>query len=321
MTMFKAKPLSLALASPLLLVASAGSPGTRLAIPVEAAHSEAERTVAGDASAKPVLDSLRTLPCVERVEIAEPRQPFQTIVHLRDWHFLPKDAFVADHHSVHAAPMPATELDGHYETFLLEVERVQAEQLAILRHLIRHHGLRQVFLEGLTERDMPIFKAKLAAMKKLAAELPGYRDELAAAKQRLKDLENAGDDSSEEYRIDRTLAAEIEALLQRHRLDLLRVGAAGQLVLAGELAEIVPVEDEIPFEAANPVGNGAVTLDSQKNERREDAQVRKLLNSGPLVVVILGGAHDLADNIARLSGKTCRYAAVTTRAFDAAAER
>jgi hypothetical protein len=323
MSMFKAKSLSLVLASPFLLVAPAGSPSTGLPISVDAAHIEAERTAASDApSGQPFLDAMRTLPYVKRIELVEPSRPIQTIIHLRDWHYLPKDTFEADLRSVNASPMPAAELDGRYERFLFEVERVQAEQTAILRHLIRHHGLRQVFLEGLTERDMPIFQAKLESMKKLAAELPGYRDELAAAKQRLKDLETAGDDSSEGYLTDATLVVEIEALFQQYRLDLLRVGAAGQLVLAGELAEVVPVEDEVPFDAANPVGNdGAVTLDLENNERREDAQVGNLLKGGPVVVVILGGAHDLVDNIARLSGKTCRYAAVTTRAFDATAER
>jgi hypothetical protein len=147
----------------------------------------------------------------------------------------------------------------------------------------------------------------------------GYRGELAAAKQRLTAMVNAGDDSSEDQ-ADRTLVVEIEALFQQHRLDLLRVGAAGQLVLAGELANVLPVEDEVPFEAANPIGNDdTLTLDSQMNERREDAQVRNVLNGGPLVV-ILGCAHDLSNNVARLYWGTCRYTWVTTQGFEAAAE-
>jgi len=124
---------------------------------------------------------------------------------------------------------------------------------------------------------------------------------------------------SEEYQVNKTLAVEIEGLLHQHRLDVLRVGAAGRLLMAGELAEVLPAEDDVPFEAANPVGkDGTVAIDLEKNEQREDAQVQNLLKGGPLVVVVLGGAHDLADNIERLADQECRYVSVTTRAYAAA---
>ena len=73
---------------------------------------------------------------------------------------------------------------------------------------------------------------------------------------------------------------------------LLRIGAAGQLLVTGELAEILPVEDTAAYDAANPIGDdGTVTLDEEKIEARQDAQVRRMLKR-EVSLVILGGAHD-----------------------------
>jgi len=262
----------------------------------------------------PVPDSLRSVPCVKDVELIGPSQSPRTIVQLRDWHFLPRNVFATSVRSANEDEISEDELDGLYEDFLLEVEQVQADQMAVLRHLIRHHGLKHAFSEGLSKGDIPIFHTKIRLMKKLEAELPGLRDDLAEAKRQMAECET----DSDEYRAYKTLAVEIEALLHQHRLDVLRVGAAGRLLMAGEIAEVVPVEEDGPFEAANPVGkDGTVAIDLEKNEQREDAQVQDLLKGGPLVVVILGGAHDLADNIERLADEECRYVAVTTRAYAA----
>lgn len=89
--------------------------------------------------------------------------------------------------------------------------------------------------------------------------------------------------------------------------DLLRLGAAGQLALEGKL-RVLPAEGK-GFEQANPVRDGAVEFDEAANEKREDEIVRRLAKGGCLV---LGGAHDLADNIKRL-GLDVGYVLVTPR--------
>ena len=61
-----------------------------------------------------------------------------------------------------------------------------------------------------------------------------------------------------------------------------------------------------------------MAIDDEANERREDAQVRKLTAVQGVAVVILGAAHDLADNAARLS-PTCQVVAVTTVGVERAA--
>lgn len=304
-------------------LAHADPPDQRLRTTDQVAKSETERAVAAYKPSKSLADSLRTIPFVTRIKAIEPKQPVKTVIHLRDWHFLTRDVFDADVRAAHDDPVTDAELNELYESFLVEVERVQAEQIAILRCLVCHHELRRAYSEGLTKRDMLIFNSKVSVMRKLEADLPGYQNDLAEAKRRMRRLEESGQTNSDDYRTDKELAEEIESLFHQHRLELLRIGAAGRMLLAGELAEVVPIEDEVSFENANPIGkDGSVTLDAKKNRRREDAQVKKLLKGEPLVVVILGGSHDLSDNIARLANEKCRYVVVTTRAFaEAAGER
>jgi len=51
----------------------------------------------------------------------------------------------------------------------------------------------------------------------------------------------------------------------------------------------------------------------QAAEPRQDAQVRAIIEGGPLALVILGGAHDLTDNVRKLAGRAGEYVRVTTR--------
>ena len=46
-----------------------------------------------------------------------------------------------------------------------------------------------------------------------------------------------------------------------------------------------------------------------------DAQVQTLLKAGYFAFVILGGAHDLWDSIAKLSGGSCEYLVVRTEGY------
>ena len=79
---------------------------------------------------------------------------------------------------------------------------------------------------------------------------------------------------------------------------------------------MLPLEDEAAYRAADPVdSNGAVTIDLEKNEAREDGQVRLLLDSGPFALIILGGGHDLSENVRRLSDGQAEYIRVEVDAW------
>jgi hypothetical protein len=56
-------------------------------------------------------------------------------------------------------------------------------------------------------------------------------------------------------------------------------------------------------------------MDPAKLVVRHDAQVRAVLDGGPLALIVLGGAHDLTDSVRRLGGGRCEYIRVTTKRF------
>jgi hypothetical protein len=86
------------------------------------------------------------LPGVVKVDVARPDTPTRhRIVHFKDWHFIPRDVFAADVRDQAEEPVSEAQIDDLYEGFLSEVEAVQAEQKAVLRCLIKHHGLHSVF--------------------------------------------------------------------------------------------------------------------------------------------------------------------------------
>jgi hypothetical protein len=92
----------------------------------------------------------------------------------------------------------------------------------------------------------------------------------------------------------------------------LKLGAAGQLMVEKKL-NVLPAEAD-GFERANPVQEGEVKIDLEAQEQREDAIVRNLLKRPGKVYLVLGGAHDLADNIRRLS-PDCGYTVVTPKGY------
>jgi hypothetical protein len=94
---------------------------------------------------------------------------------------------------------------------------------------------------------------------------------------------------------------------------LLEMGAAGQLLLSGELEDVLPLEDARLYEKTNPLSeDGRIELKPKIIEAREDAMVKKILDGGPFAFMVLGGGHDLSGNIERLSGGLCEYLTVET---------
>jgi hypothetical protein len=92
---------------------------------------------------------------------------------------------------------------------------------------------------------------------------------------------------------------------------MLRIGAAGQLHSEGMLKTLA-AEDKTAFEAARPIGpDGKVKLDAKLIEAREAAIVKNVVSDNPVSVLILGGAHDLSDNVP----EGCQYIRVGTKAY------
>ena len=98
------------------------------------------------------------------------------------------------------------------------------------------------------------------------------------------------------------------------------LGAAGRLLVSGEIEDVLPLEDEEPLNAANPVAaDGQVRFDSPRVQARHEAIVKNVLKKGSFGLVILGGDHDLSENVRRLGGGKCEYVRVTMKCFREAA--
>src|SRR5262245_37190255 len=77
-------------------------------------------------------------------------------------------------------------------------------------------------------------------------------------------------------------------LLRAQRLDMLRFGAAGRLLAAGEVEAVLPLDDAELLDAARPVTpGGEVKADPERVRARQDAQVKAALQSGPVALIVL----------------------------------
>ena len=112
--------------------------------------------------------NLESFPQVSKVETNSSQSRTQTIVHLRDWHFVPYDQFVLDQNQLAGKELSQDELAALWGSFLETVEQVQAEQMAIVRKL----GVREVFSEGLWPEGMDNYQIRLSILKEQAEAQP-----------------------------------------------------------------------------------------------------------------------------------------------------
>jgi hypothetical protein len=267
----------------------------------------------------PATDLMRQLPGVVEIESPPPvNMPTHRLIHLRDWHFVPKDLYALDLKAAYKRHLSDREIDLLHEELLLEVELVQIEQMALLRCLIKHHGLRRVVSEGLAEGELHAYKEKIAAHRGVENEkIPALRMQLAEVRALLARTKEAEDRYAKAQKIE----VEILTLLDQHRVALLELGAAGRLLMSGELEEVLPLEDAEKLEQAKPVTpSGEVKVDPAKVEVRRDAQVQIALKHGQRALVILGGSHDLSASVDRVTG-SCEYIRVTTNRFKETGEQ
>ena len=169
-----------------------------------------------DDLATPAAELLRQLPGVVEVEATTPSKPAtHRLIHLRDWHFVPKDLYALDMATAYKRPLTQQEIDLLHEELLLEVELVQIEQMAVLRCLIEHHGLRRVVAEGFSDGEVKLYKEKVAAHGAVEKEqIPALRKQLAEIRTLLADMK----EGEERYGTAKKIEEEILGLLDQHRI-------------------------------------------------------------------------------------------------------
>jgi hypothetical protein len=71
------------------------------------------------------------------------------------------------------------------------------------------------------------------------------------------------------------MEGEILGMTQEHKVRLLELGAPGQLLIAGDIDEVLPLDDAELLEQAKPITpDGRVQFDSATLAARHDVQVR-----------------------------------------------
>ncbi len=249
-----------------------------------------------------IADLLRQLPGVAKVESSKTTdKPTSRIIHLRDWHFLPKALFAQDVETANDQKMSPNEIDRLYQEFLLEVDLVQIEQIALLRCLIKHHGLKAVYSEGLSPDALSDYQAKIAVLRSME------REQMPVIRQQLEEARKLGDEALE-------IQNKLQVMLDEHKVRMLEIGAAGRLLVSGELDDVLPLEETVAYQNAQPLAaTGEVKLDPATIEARHDAQVKAVLDNGTFGLIVLGAAHDLTESVGRLGGGKCEYVRVTTK--------
>lgn len=228
---------------------------------------------------------------------ADPRLEKKLVIHLLDWHHVGRETFTSDQ---------------AYRQHLDDVESIQAEQIGILRSLAGRHGVRTVYLEGLTVQGLPQWRERLAMLQGAEQELQRYRQMMADIDDDLAEFAEQAD--SDDFRSLAVARALLAKLAEETRIELLRIGAVGRLEIARELTAL-PLEDEQAHQASKPtLEGGELVIPSQA--ARESAMVRRLLDApGPVVFVVLGGGHDLGKRL----NSTARYVRVNCDAYKEAA--
>lgn len=238
----------------------------------------------------PQSDLHKSLSNVATIESKPIDKPTSYIIHILDWHYIPKEMFLADLRDQGITD----DLDAKYAKHLAAVENVQAEQMVLLRTLVEKHSVTEVYAEGVTKDNTPEYERRLEKLAKLGEKLC-----------LLQKIAGEIDDAN--------LRQKVKAGEQSLSIELLQVGVAAQLRMEGVL-KTLPAEDENAFQAARPLRpDGKLKLDAKLNNAREDAIVKNVLTGGPVSVLILGGAHDLSDNVP----DGCQYIRVGTKAYSA----
>jgi hypothetical protein len=209
----------------------------------------------------PAGDILRELPGVADVEVlVKAPKPTHRVIHVRDWHFVSRDAFALDFEQTIGKPLS----DQDYREHLLQVELVQLEQAAVLRCLIKHHGLKRVLAEGLTAEGVMNFAAIIDALREMDERLAKLVKQREDVRQNAPAIDTA-----------------IAELRNDFRQQIVQYGAVGRLALAREV-EVWPLDDEQLLDKANPVlPDGRIKLEAAKVQARHDAQVAAARKAGP----------------------------------------
>ena len=228
---------------------------------------------------------LRKIPAVASVvKMPIKSKPKQIIIHLLNWHFVSRDDFATDLSDSSDGKLSEVEIEKQYYEFLDDVEAIQKEQKQILRYLIKNNEVRSVYLEGLTEKNLKTFNSFVKTLREF--EVP------------------EGNGAIDLF------------LKEQNRRDLMQLGVPTQLMITNELKSVIPLENSTAFKLANPIAkDGKIKIDQEAEEKREDEMLKILRKGQGINVIVLGGGHDMTDNLERMKFDSVQYLRVATNRY------
>ncbi len=118
---------------------------------------------------------LKGLPYVADVRsVFKAGQPKRRIIVFQNLHTTDRETFVADVEHERGRKITEREAILEYWYLLSEVETIQAEQMAALRCLVRHHGLTEAYQEGVATGELAaVHVALIASNVRAVNKLPG----------------------------------------------------------------------------------------------------------------------------------------------------
>jgi hypothetical protein len=222
-----------------------------------------------------------------------PAPPPVTVYHIRNWHWVSRDAFAID---LKAAEPGLTEdqLNVRYSRFLEDLEVLQNEQSNFILELATVNGLRSAYYEGVTDENLQAFREA--------------NDRIKVIDRLQNELTSSGDPE------ETTVRHKLDQLASELRDERLQLGAIGRLIREGGLEAVIPLESTETLEAANPItADGRMSFNPTAVRAREAEMVRRIALGGPVAIVVLGGDHDLKDAF-QATGRplTCIFLETTT---------
>lgn len=212
-------------------------------------------------------------------EVATVEQPLDAprcIIHLRDWHWVPYEYVAAELPD----DTPSDAVAGAYIDHLDQVREVQEEQFSLLKRLV-DRDVKSVFREGLTPDIQPVYRTVSRALWKRHQRLNEVEEEL--------------------YRTP----------------NVLSLGVPGRLVARGLIKTVHAADTDATLALTDPLQpDGRLRRVSREAiEKREDHMVKQMLKISGSSIIVLGGAHDLSDNVKRLGEDRVGLIVVTTRGY------
>jgi hypothetical protein len=254
----------------------------------------------------PLTEALEALPGVALVELQySPGNPRVKVIHLLNWQMFNLEEFAQFYRS-QRPELTDLEIYSLFIAEMDELEALQKEQAEFLRSLVRQHGLRHVFLGGLTDGPPKEWDENLSTLRQIDAE------ELKREAANMTTLiENAAEGSEEKEQM---IEARREALqvLRGHQWLLLSVGAPGQLLLSDEKIDVIPVEDDRQLRP-----DGGIDPFPEGSDERLKRIINLLKQEEGLVVLLIRDRDDFARMVAEAGDGKLELYRLTTKRYQA----